>query len=164
MLGAGRLAMRLNHGASMTPSTGAHAMTDNASGTILPKLTATLAERLPGLIAVYRFSSFGTADARADSDIDLGLQADAPLDPVALFRLAADLATMAARNVDLVDMIACSTVMRARIVATGEVIHCRDACLCDAFTATAYSRYAYLNEERRGILADIQASGSIHGQ
>jgi len=38
-----------------------------------------------------------------------------------------------------------------------------DAYRCDAFVAV-HSRYAYLNKERRGILADIQASGSIHDQ
>lgn len=139
-------------------------MSNDEPGTLLARLTQTLDARLPGLIAVYRFGSFGTADQRADSDIDLGLHTDAPLDPVALFQLAAELSTLAARDVDLVDMLRCSTVMRARIVATGEVIHCRDRYLCDDFAATAWSRYAHLNEERRGILADIQASGTIHGQ
>jgi len=134
------------------------------SAPLIDQLAQTLSQRLPGLVAIYRFGSFGTPNERPDSDIDLGVQADHPLDPVALFHLAGELATLAGRDVDLVDMINCSTVMRARIVATGEVIYCRDTYRCKAFATTAYSRYAYLNEERRGILADIQASGSIHGQ
>lgn len=137
------------------------------SATTTPRLTP-LVDRLtaclPGLIAVYRFGSFGTADERADSDIDLGLQAAGKLDPVGLFHLAAELATLAHRDVDLVDMISCSTVMRAQIVATGDIIYCRDQFLCDDFAATAFSRYAHLNEARRGILDDIRATGSIHGR
>lgn len=130
----------------------------------LDPLIRTLQARLPGLVAVYRFGSFGTPDERADSDIDLGLLADAPLDPVVLFDLAGELATSAHRDVDLVDMIRCSTVMRAQIVATGECIFCNDEFRCEDFADTALSRYAYLNEARRGILEDIHARGSIHGR
>ena len=129
----------------------------------LAPLVEVLAARLPGLIAVYRFGSFGTIHERDDSDIDLGLQAEHKLDPVVLFHLAAELGTLARREVDLVDMVGCSTVMRARIVATGNVILCRDDYLCDSFATTAFSRYAHLNEARRGILEDIQSKGSIHG-
>lgn len=130
----------------------------------LDPLVAALQSRLSGLIAVYRFGSFGTSEERPDSDIDLGLQPDHPLDPVDVFYLAAELATLAGREVDLVDMIRCSTVMRAQIVATGDVIFCRDRYRCEGFAATAYSRYAHLNEARRGILQDIQARGSVHGR
>lgn len=136
--------------------------TDSAA--TLAHLLQALSSRLPGLVAVYRFGSFGTADERVDSDIDLGLQPDHPLDPVAVFRMAAELATLAGRDVDLVDMIRCSTVMRARIVATGEVVYCNDRYRCEDFATTAYSRYAHLNEARRGILEDIQARGSVHGR
>jgi len=134
------------------------------SAPLIDRLAQTLSQRLPGIVAIYRFGSFGTPNERPDSDIDLGLQADHPLDPVALFHLAGELATLAGRDVDLVDMIRCSTVMRAQIIATGEVVFCRDTYLCDDFAATAYSRYAHLNEARRGILEDIQARGAIHGR
>ena len=130
----------------------------------LAPLLDVLTTRLPTLIAVYRYGTFGTIHERNDSDIDLGLQAGHKLDPVTLFELAAELGTLAGREVDLVDMVACSTVMRAQIVATGEVIFCRDTYLCDSFAATAFSRYAHLNEARRGILEDVQARGSIHGR
>lgn len=138
-------------------------MDSSDSKSSMPRLVQALSTRLPGLIAVYRFGSYDTPAERADSDIDLGLQADHPLDPVALFHLAGELATLAGRDVDLVDMIRCSTVMRAQIVATGDLVYCRDPYLCDDFAATAFSRYAHLNEARRGILDDIQARGSIHG-
>lgn len=139
-------------------------MSNSHSKMLLAKLIQTLHSRLPGLIAVYRFGSFGTPEERADSDIDLGLQADSPLDPVALFHLAGELATQAGKEVDLVDMIRCSTVMRAQIIATGELVFCSDPYRCETFATTAFSRYAYFNEARRGILEDIQATGSIYGR
>lgn len=131
-------------------------------GRLAPLLDA-LRTRLPALVAIYRFGSFDTADERPDSDIDLGLQAEHPLDPVALFYLGAELATLAGRDVDLVDLVRCATVMRAEILATGELAFCRDRFRCEDFAATAYSQYAHLNEARRGILADIRATGGIHG-
>lgn len=130
----------------------------------LTTLTRMLRERLPGLLAVYRYGSFATPAQRADSDIDLGLLADRPLDPVQLFQISAELAAAVGRDVDLIDMLTCSTVMRANIVASGELIHCRDSYRCENFATTVFSQYARLNEERRGILDDIQATGSIHGR
>lgn len=134
------------------------------TATVLPRLAQVLPSRVPGLIAVYRFGSHGTQHERPDSDIDLGLQSTSPLDPVALFHLSGDLADLAGRDVDLVDMLTCSTVMRAQIISTGDRIYCSDAYRADNFANTAYSQYAYLNEARRGILQDIQATGSIHGR
>jgi len=139
-------------------------MSSSHSTSLIDRLAQTLSQQLPGLVAIYRFGSFSTPNERPDSDIDLGLQADHPLDPVTLFLLTGELATLAGRDVDLVDMIRCSTVMRAQIIATGDVVFCRDTYRCEDFAATAFSRYAHLNEARRGILEDIQARGSIHGR
>jgi predicted nucleotidyltransferase len=138
-------------------------MSTDSSNALLRQLARKLADRLPELIAVYRFGSFGTADMRADSDIDLGLQAERPLDPIALFDLAGQLATAAHREVDLVDLITCSTVMRAQIIAAGERLLCRDEIRCESFADTAFSRYIHFNEARRGILEDIETRGSVHG-
>lgn len=139
-------------------------MHSDPSQTALEPLVSMLQDRLPELVGVYRFGSFGTPDQRVDSDIDLGLLANAPLDPVALFDLAGELATHAHRDVDLVDMIRCSTVMRAQIVTTGECIFCNDKFRCENFADMALSRYAHLNEARRGILEDIQTRGFVHGK
>ncbi|MFO1506406.1 MAG: nucleotidyltransferase domain-containing protein [Lysobacterales bacterium] len=45
---------------------------------------------MPDLLAVYRFGSFDTPAQRPDSDIDLGLLGEAPLEPVFLFDLAGE--------------------------------------------------------------------------
>jgi len=63
-------------------------MNNNHSTSLINLLAQTLAQRLPGIVAIYHFGSFNTQGERAGSDIDLGLQADHPLDPAHLFHLA----------------------------------------------------------------------------
>lgn len=132
--------------------------------TVLRGLVQRLRKALPDLVAIWHFGSFGTPAQRPGSDIDLGLYGREPFDPVLLFDLAGELATWAHRDVDLVDLICCSTVMRAQIVATGRIVHCADRYLCDVFAMRAYSQYAYLNEARRGIVGDMHVRGAAHGR
>lgn len=140
------------------------AMPTSNDNTTLDSLLQVMAARIPRLLAVYRFGTFGTPGQRPDSDIDLGLLAQAPLDPVMLFDLAGELATLAGRDVDLVDLLRCSTVMRAQVVAHGERLFCSDFPQCENFADTAFSQYAHLNEARREILEDIRMRGTIHGR
>ncbi len=129
---------------------------------LLRLLISELEKRIPGLVAAYRFGSWGTAAERADSDIDLAVLASAPLDSVRRWELAERLARIAGRNIDLVDLGTASTVMRAQVVASGERVFCADEPRCTEFEDFVYSDYARLNEERREILADIHERGSVH--
>lgn len=70
---------------------------------------------------------------------------------------------LAGRDVDLVDLRAASTVLRARVIAEGERLFCAAESLCAEFEDVAFSAYARLNEERRAILQDIQQRGSVYG-
>jgi predicted nucleotidyltransferase len=123
-----------------------------------------LRTRLAGVVAVYRFGSWGTPEERRDSDLDLAVLATAPLDPLPLFDTAQAVAAQVGREVDLIDLRRASTVLRAQVVAYGERIHCADPRTCETFEDTAFAAYARLNEERRGILDDIRQRGSVHGR
>ncbi len=129
---------------------------------MLQRLTALLEENLPTLIAVYRFGSWNTPAARPDSDIDLAVLTERPLDSVRCWELAQALAVEAGRDVDLVDLLSVSTVFRAQIVSNGTRLHCTDKNVCRAFEDRVYSEYARLNEERRYILDGISERGRIH--
>lgn len=118
---------------------------------------------LPEVIGIYRFGSWITPDEHAGSDVDLALLPDQPLDTLARWELAQDLALLLKRDVDLVDLRAASTVLRAQVVATGERIYCADVSACEVFEYLAFSNYAHLNEARRGILEDIRKRGSVYG-
>lgn len=117
---------------------------------LMADIVAHLRSILSGVIAVYRFGTWGTVAERTDSDLDLAV-------------LAQQLATLAGRNVDLVDLQVASTVMAAQIVSQGERLYCSDARRCAEYEDYIYSAYARLNEERRDILRDIRERGSVYG-
>ena len=128
---------------------------------------AVLRERVPGLLAVYRFGSAGTAFERRDSDLDLAVLTSPPLGEAARCTLRWETAEAVARvagcDVDLLDLGSASTVFRARIVVEGTRLWCADRPFAERFEDAAMSAYARLNEERAGILSDIHARGYIRG-
>jgi len=122
-----------------------------------------LKERIPGLLGVWLFGSALEGEMRPDSDVDIAILAEAPLDAWMRLQLAAELSRLFGRDVDLVDLRRSATVMRMQVVARGRRVFCLDAPRCEAFEDFVFSDYARLNEERAGILADVAARGSIHG-
>lgn len=83
--------------------------------------------------------------------------------PYYRFLLREDLALALGRNVDLVDLRAASTVLRAQAVSTGRVVLDAEPAARAAFEVFVYSSYALLNEERAGILDDIAARARVYG-
>lgn len=126
------------------------------------RITAHLATRIPGLRAVYLYGSQASGEAGPNSDVDLAVRAEEPLDPMTRYAIAGELAEQLGREVDLVDLSAVTTVFRARIITGGECLH-GPGDNAD-YEARALSDYARLNEERKAILADITERGSIHGR
>ena len=126
-------------------------------------IVAHLRSALPGVIAVYRFGTWGTVAERTDSDLDLAVLTRQRLPAAQSWEIAQQLAMLAGRHVDLVDLQAASTVMAAQIVSRGERLHCSDARRCAEYEDYIYSAYARLNEERREILRDIQKRGNVYG-
>jgi predicted nucleotidyltransferase len=112
---------------------------------------------------VYRFGTWGTDAERIDSDVDIAVLARMPLPIAQVWELAQQLATIAGRDVDLVDLRAASTVMAAQVVSQGDRLYCSDVRQCVEYENYIYSAYAHLNEERCDILRDIQNRGSIYG-
>ena len=131
------------------------------------RVVARLRESVTGLRVVYRFGSHATEAERADSDLDLAVLTDPPLDPDARMHLrwtvAERVAALVRRDVDLVDLGSASTVFRAHVVTSGERLWCADVAEAERFEMYALSAYARLNEERAGILRDIHARGRIRG-
>lgn len=128
------------------------------------KVVATICEVVPGVLAVYRFGSWDTAQARGDSDIDLAILPIKALQPMATWELAHKLAEIVARDVDLVDLRSATSVMRLQVIAYGVRLYCAEPLTVELFETMVYSSYARLNEERHEILADIRQRGSVYGQ
>jgi predicted nucleotidyltransferase len=117
---------------------------------------------VPSLIALYRFGSQAKGTARPSSDMDLAVLARDPIPNIRRFELAQELAIQLHRDVDLVDLRTASTVMRMQVISTGECLDAPQEPAHREFEVYAYSDYARLNEERKGILDDIRAHGSVY--
>jgi uncharacterized protein len=117
---------------------------------------------IPDLIALYRFGSQAKGTARPDSDVDLAVLSRVALSELRRFELAQELATQLHRDVDLVDLRSASTVMRMQVISTGECLFTISDRLQGEFEDLVYSAYARLNEERREILNDVRARGSVY--
>ncbi len=127
------------------------------------KITELLSQQLPGLVAIYRFGSSTTGHERAGSDIDLAILPSHPLDTVQVWEAAQTMARVLGKDVDLVDLLSASTVMRAQIISTGRRLYCTKPAECERFEDYVYSSYARLNEERKEILDDIKQRGTVYG-
>ena len=127
-------------------------------------LVAKLRDAVPGCLAIYRFGSWSTDAQRPDSDIDIAILAAETLDQGRRWELAQGLASIAGRDVDLVDLLRASTVLRMQVVAHGELLYSASSAEVDIFADAVFSSYARLNEERREILADVLQRGNIYGK
>lgn len=126
-------------------------------------LVALLHDALPGLRAVYRYGSSGSEYERADSDVDIAVMAEHPLDFSVLLRMGAELVRLTGREVDLNDMRSLPVTLRVQIVTGGVRLFAADPAAAEEYDSRVLSDYAYLNEARRGILDDVRARGSIYG-
>ena len=127
------------------------------------EIVSTLRASMPGLQAVYRYGSAGGIYERTESDIDLAVLADAPLDFATQYRLAAELARLTGREIDLNDMRRLPVTLRVQIVTCGVRLFAANPAAAEEYDSRVLSDYAYLNEARRGILDDVRVRGSIHG-
>jgi uncharacterized protein len=127
------------------------------------RILALLHSELPGLVAVYRYGSSGSAAETPESDVDVAVLPEAPLAAEALWRIRGALAEALGRDVDLVDLLRVTTVLKAEVLESGRLVYARDASKVDAFEVQVMSMLAQLNLERAEILEDIRARGTIHG-
>lgn len=113
---------------------------------------------------IYVFGSFARNELREDSDIDIAFLSNSDSSTYEVFMLAQGLADIYKRDVDLIDLKKASTVFKAQIVGTGEVIYCTDENFKTNFQIRCLKEYALLNEERAVIMDSIKERGSVYGK
>ncbi len=126
-------------------------------------LIAKLSAHLPNLLAIYLFGSRAGNVFGPDSDLDLAILNDGPLDPLALWDLSSGLAEIAGCPVDLVDLRAASTVLQYQVITKGLQLWARDA-QAGIYEAFILSEKTALDNRRAGLLADIVKDGRVHGR
>lgn len=115
---------------------------------ILEIAQAKIVGSIPDVLAIYVFGSFGTKYERKESDVDLAILPVQPIDSVALWNLAQEIAIEIDKDVDLIDLKNASTIFRHQVISTGTRVYCKDAAAC-AFTENYYaSMYLRFKEAR----------------
>jgi predicted nucleotidyltransferase len=122
-----------------------------------------LRERVPRLMAVYAFGSLIAGQANDASDLDLAVLVEGYADPVELWKLSGDLATIVGRDVDLLDFRAASTVMQYQIITTGVRWWEADSRAAN-YESFVLSEMTDLNERNAEIIADIERTGTVYGR
>jgi uncharacterized protein len=125
-------------------------------------LVAQLRARLPDLLGIYMFGSRAEGTSGPDSDLDIAILNDGPLDPVALWDIAADLAEIAGCAVDLVDLRSASTVLQYQVLTKGRRLWTRDA-RTGIYESFILSEKTALDALRAGLIGDIAKDGRVYG-
>ena len=124
-------------------------------------ITRRLIDALPGLLAVHAFGSRIAGTAGPDSDLDLAVLVEGRADALRLWELSGELADLAGCPVDLLDLLAATTVMQHRILTTGQRWWAREL-QAGLFEAMVMTEKTWLDEARAGLMADIARRGTVH--
>lgn len=112
---------------------------------------------------IILFGSFAKGTVHDESDLDLAYFSKQPLSSYERFMLAGDLAAIADREVDLVDLKKIDTVFTMQVFEQGVPIYIQDENEYTRQKMRAYSMYATLNEQRAPIIEAIKERGSVFG-
>lgn len=112
---------------------------------------------------IILFGSFAKGTYRDDSDIDLAYFSKEQLSSYERFLLVGELAVMAGREVDLVDIKQLDTVFTIQIFSQGIPIYIQDENEFTRQKMRAYSMYATLKEQRAAVIESIKERGSVFG-
>lgn len=112
---------------------------------------------------IILFGSFVKGTNRIDSDIDLAYFSKEPLSSYERFLLASELAVIAGREVDLIDLKQIDTVFTMQIFSQGKPIYIQDENEFTRQKMRAYSMYASLCEQRASVIESIKERGSVFG-
>ena len=112
---------------------------------------------------ILLFGSFAKGTNRPDSDIDLAYFSKEQLSSYERFILEGELAEVAGREVDLIDLKPIDTAFTMQIFSQGIPIFIQDENEFTRQKMRAYSMYATLNEQRAGVIKSIKERGSVFG-
>lgn len=120
------------------------------------KIVDYLKQVLPDIQLIYLFGSRADGSHNSNSDWDIALLAQKKLDNVQRWELAQELASLLNTDVDLVDLLAASTVLNMQVVSQGRLLY-GDINIKDVYETKVYSMYGRLQESRHDIIEQFMA-------
>ncbi len=117
-------------------------------------LIESIQARVPGLKLIYLFGSVASDQQHQNSDLDIAILPHKPLDNLARWEIAQELACQFDIDVDLVDLTTASTVLCQQVITQGKLLWGNRAD-ADFFEVKTISMYQHLQQERALILSDM---------
>lgn len=111
-------------------------------------------------VVIYIYGSVLGCGFNNESDIDIAVISDSIIDSTALYYLSADLSIVLKRDVNIVDFLAVSDVLKIEILKKREILFCRDDNLRLYYEMNALSSYVKLNEEREIVIRSKYGEGA----
>ena len=137
----------------------------------MPRLTEdviarTVLQHYPIAQAVYLFGTYGTADERPDSDVDIAVLLS-PDEAKREERMAMSDACLAlerllGKDADVANLRQVSTVFQKEIIMADRRIYCASGYAAEEFEMVVLSLCQKLNEERAEVLAEGLRSGRFY--
>ena len=127
------------------------------------KIVSLLKRRIRDLQAVYLFGSVVGDQFSTHSDLDIAVKAGAMIDPIKRWEIQEELAVLVGRNVDLLDLVQASLVMKFEVINTGQRIFCGDIDYIESYETSIFSQYLDFNEIRGLIIDAILERGNVYG-
>lgn len=112
---------------------------------------------------IYLFGSAAQGTMTETSDIDIAFLSNNEHTGYDVLMFSQQLADIANRDVDLIDLTEASTVFRAQIVGTGKLLYCNDENFRHEYEIRVLKEYAMLNEERKEIIDRVIKEKTIYG-
>ncbi len=120
-------------------------------------------EGFPNVVGIWLFGSVAAQTASANSDIDLAVLLPQKANSIELWKCAQKIASKLGKEVDLIDLLEASTVLRSQIMQEGSNIFCADKFKCDLFETESLTDYLRFSEERKEVLEAIKSRGTVLG-
>lgn len=117
-------------------------------------LIESIQARVPDLKLIYLFGSVASGQQHQNSDLDIAILPQKPLDNLARWEIAQELACQFDIDVDLVDLTTASTVLCQQVITQGRLLWGNEAD-ADFFAVKTIAMYQHLQEERALILSDM---------
>ncbi len=130
---------------------------------ILEVCVSAIKEKFPDVVGIWLFGSTATGSDVAGSDVDLAILSNGNIERVELWHVAQLIARKIGKDIDIVDLLPASTVLRAQVVRNGQRIYCADKLKCDTFETEALTDYLRFSEQRHELLKDIESRGKVFG-
>ncbi len=100
---------------------------------------------------VYLFGSYATERANDHSDIDLAILPHAPITPKMIWEWTQSIASHLGKDVDLINLMDCNTVLRMQIIQEGQLLLDRNN-KAPSFETDTYRMYQDLQLSRQNNL------------